>query len=56
MNILDYLKYIIDKKHNTHNFIEVFWGFFSFTGGKQHLREGQGNYLSVSMSELLVVW
>lgn len=30
MNILDYLKYIIDKKHNTHNFIEVFWGFFFF--------------------------
>lgn len=47
MNTLDYLKYIIDKKHNTHNFIKSILGFFSFTGTKQHLREGEGNYLGL---------
>lgn len=42
MNVLDYLKYIIDQKHNTHNFINAFLEVFSsFTGTKLHPREGE---------------
>lgn len=51
------MKYIIDQKHNTHNFINFFFEvFFFFYCSKVAPKGRGGNYLSVIMSELFLVW